>query len=246
MSRRLKYDKETKLEVVKQYLAGESATYLANKYNIPSTCSILRWARRYEALGEKAFMQRNTNRTYSKELKEQVIQEYLAGNGSFVSLANKYGISADSIVCNWVLQYNSGKEIKAYDPKGSVFTMKARKTTYEERIQIVNYVLANNNDYKGAAVKYEVPYASVYQWVKKYNNLGEEGLLDKRGRPSSLEPQIELTNEERQAKEIEKLKRELERSKMVIEVLKKKHRNTGKNGARFLTNYTSRQIRNHR
>lgn len=49
--------------------------------------------------------------------------------------------------------------------------MKSRKTTIEERLEIVNYVLSNNNDYSGAADKYTVPYASVYQWIKKYNEL---------------------------------------------------------------------------
>jgi len=40
--------------------------------------------------------------------------------------------------------------------------MKSRKATFEERIKIVEYVLANDNNNKGAAEKYSVPYASVY------------------------------------------------------------------------------------
>ena len=99
--------------------------------------------------------------------------------------------------------------------------MKSRNTTVEERMEIVNYVLSNDNDYKGAADKYAVPYASVYNWVKKYNESGEDGLNDKRGRPSSNGFKKELTLEEKQAIEIEKLKRELERERMVNEVLKK-------------------------
>ena len=157
---------------------------------------------------------------YSKELKIEIIKRYLNGE-SATSLANKYNISTAEIVRKWLLKYNEGIEIKDYDPKGDVYTMKARKTTFEERLEIVNYVLTNDNDYKGAADKYSVPYASVYQWVLKYSKYGEDGLKDRRGRPSSKEPQRELTNEDKQAIEIEKLKRELERSKMVIEVLKK-------------------------
>ena len=95
------------------------------------------------------------------------------------------------------------------------------KRNNTERLEIVNYVLSNDNDYKGAADKYTVPYASVYNWVKKYNEFGEDGLKDSRGRPSSNEPKKELTLEEKQAIEIEKLKRELERERMVNEVLKK-------------------------
>ena len=99
--------------------------------------------------------------------------------------------------------------------------MKARKTTFDERLEIVKYVMKNDYDYKTAASKFTVPYASVYQWVKKYSELGEDGLSDRRGRPGNKISNKELTIEEKQAKEIEKLKRQLELEKMKNEVLKK-------------------------
>lgn len=224
MSRKAKYSKELKLEIIKRYINGESATLLANEYDFNGCHArrqILKWHSKYKALGESAFDETSTNKSYSKELKEEVIKEYLEGKDSFEGLANKYNISSVEIVRRWVLKYNEGIEIKDYNPKGDVYTMKARKTTFEERLEIINYVIANDNDYKGAADKYTVPYASVYQWVKKYNEHGEEGLKDNRGRPSSHETKQELTIEEKQAIEIEKLKRELERQKMIVEVLKK-------------------------
>ena len=55
----------------------------------------------------------------------------------------------------------------------------------------------------------------------RYNEFGEDGLKDSRGRPSSNSSTKELTLEEKQAMEIEKLKNELNRKDMVIEVLKK-------------------------
>lgn len=220
MGRTSRFSKELKLEIVKRYLNGESRIALANEYNCAKSI-ITKWGNKYKSLGESAFEISSTNKAYSKEFKEQVIKEYLEGKDSLEGLANKYNISSDEIVRQWILKYNSGIEIKDYNPKGDVYTMKSRKTTFEERLEIVNYVLANSNDYKSAADKYTVPYASVYQWVKKYNELGEDGLKDSRGRPSSNEPKKELTLEEKQAIEIEKLKRELEREKMVVEVLKK-------------------------
>lgn len=223
MGRKAKYSKELKLEIIKRYLKGESPSKLANEYGMPNNMyiEIIRWANRYKALGESGFDESNTNKSYSKEIKEQVIKEYLEGKTSYEDLTNKYNISSDEIVRQWVLKYNSGIEIKDYNPKGDVYTMKSRKTTLEERLEIINYVLANNFDYKGAADKYTVPYASVYNWVRKYNEFGEDGLKDSRGRPSSNEPKKELTLEEKQAIEIEKLKNELKRKDMVIEVLKK-------------------------
>lgn len=223
MGRKAKYSKELKLEIIKRYLKGESATALANEYDMTTSMArhIITWVHKYEKLGESAFDESTTNKSYSKEIKNQVIKEYLEGKVSFENLANKYNISSTEIVRRWFLKYNEGIEFKDYDPKGDVYTMKSRKTTLEERLEIVNYVLANDNDYKGAADKYTVPYASVYQWVKKYNESGKESLKDSRGRPSSNKTKKELTIEEKQAIEIEKLKRELERQKMIVEVLKK-------------------------
>ncbi|MED0717550.1 helix-turn-helix domain-containing protein [Aeribacillus composti] len=59
---------------------------------------------------------------------------------------------------------------------------KGRKTTWNERIQIVLDCLGNGKDYKKTAETYEVSYQQVYQWVKKYENGKEEALKDKRGR----------------------------------------------------------------
>lgn len=221
MGRKTKYDKELKLEIIRKYLNGVSASVLANEYNMPNSMDseIIKWANKYKELGESAFNEAIINKSYSKELKVQVIKEYLIGNCTYESLANKYNISTREIVRGWVLKYNEGIEIKDYYPKGDVYTMKSRKTTVEERLEIVDYALANS--VKEAADKYTVPYMNVYQWVKKYNELGQDGLKDGRGHPSTNEPKKELTIEEKQAIEIEKLKRELEREKMVNEVLKK-------------------------
>ena len=173
MGRKAKYSKELKLEIVKRYLKGESASALANEYALlkRGAHTIRDWVNKYESLGEKSFENSSTNQSYSKELKQQVISEYLNGVDSYRGLANKYGIKSHKIVSQWVLKYNEGIEIKDYDPKGDVYTMKSRKTTLEERLEIVNYVLANNNDFKGAADKYSVPYANVYNWVKNIMNL---------------------------------------------------------------------------
>ena len=220
MGRKAKYSKKLKLEIVKRYLNGESNVSLCNEYKISygNGMTILRWVKKYKSHGETAFDERLGNNSYSKEFKKQVITDYLTGKGSLDDIANKYNIPSSSIVIKWVKKYNEGIEIKDYYPKGDVYTMKSRKTTFEERLKIVDYALTNS--VKEAADKYTVPYASIYQWVKKYNELGEDGLKDGRGRPSS-NINKELSIEEKQAIEIEKLKRELEREKMVVQVLKK-------------------------
>lgn len=78
-----------------------------------------------------------------------------------------------------------------------------RKTTIEERKEIVEYCLTHDRDYKGTASIFAVSYNQVYSWVKKYDVAGEEGLTDKRGR--------QKTDEE--ADELKRLRRENKRPK---------------------------------
>lgn len=44
-----------------------------------------------------------------------------------------------------------------------------RKTTLEERKEIVDYCINHNRNYKNTAAKFDVSYRQVYSWVKKYD-----------------------------------------------------------------------------
>lgn len=93
-----------------------------------------------------------------------------------------------------------------------------RKTTIDERREIVRYCIEHNHDYKNTASIYDVSYSQVYSWVKKYETNGEEGLTDKRGRHKNDEEADEL---EKLRRENLRLKRQLEEKDMVVELLKK-------------------------
>ena len=53
-----------------------------------------------------------------------------------------------------------------------------RKTTIDERKEIIDYCIEHNRNYKETAVLYDVSYSQVYSWVKKHDSDGEEGLID--------------------------------------------------------------------
>ena len=93
-----------------------------------------------------------------------------------------------------------------------------RKTTIEERKEIVNYCIEHGRDYKGTASIYNVSYSQVYSWVKKYDATGEDGLTDRRGRHKTDEEVDEL---ERLRRENARLKRQLQEKDMLAELLKK-------------------------
>lgn len=64
---------------------------------------------------------------------------------------------------------------------------RGRKTTYEERVEIVQYCLEHGSNYGETALKYDVTYQNVYQWAARYRKLGNPGLEDRRGkRPGTM------------------------------------------------------------
>ena len=85
-----------------------------------------------------------------------------------------------------------------------------RKTTYQERIEIVQYTIANELNYAQAIEKYDVSYQQVYSWVKKYQRYGEEALKDNRGRNKSSEFLTEEELLKLRIKELEARNRHLE------------------------------------
>ena len=114
--------------------------------------------------------------------------------------------------------YNSNKELRDYDPRPEVYVAMARKTTKEERQEIVQYCLEQGKDYKGTAEKYDVSYTQVYQWVRKYLESGETRLEDRRGKRKRDE---ELDELERLRRENQRLKKKLEESDRLNQLLKK-------------------------
>ena len=215
-----KHTAECKIEIVKKYLSGEgSYARLAAAYGMGEK-TLRDWVHRYREQGESGFRCRIGNNHYSKAFKTKCVKEVLCGNGSVDDIVAKNYISDRSVLRRWIACYNANMELKDYnEPKREVYMAEARrKTTLEERKEIVEYCISHNNDYKGTAVRYEVSYSQVYSWVKKYREDGEEGLEDKRGHHKRDDEVDEL---ERLRRENKRLKKQLEERDMLCELLKK-------------------------
>ena len=101
--------------------------------------------------------------------------------------------------------YTNGKGVKA--TIGDRNKMKyGRKTTFKERLEIVQYTLANNKNYHKAIDKYNVSYSQVYTWVKKFEVDGEKALYDNRGKTVKDRDYKTLSETERLKLEILRLK----------------------------------------
>jgi transposase len=218
MGRKQKYSKETKILAITQFQSGDkSKLEIANELGCGIT-AISVWIRNYESMGKQTFDDKPSNKSYSKELKTEVIKAYLDGKDSCIGLAKQYQISSHQSVMDWVSKYNRHNEIKEYDPKGYVYMAKTRKVSFEEKIEIIKWTIEHEHQYKLAAEKFETSYAQVYIWVKKYTVFGEEGLRDDRGKRKPIE---DLTEIEKLKREVELLRRKNERLEMEAEVIKK-------------------------
>jgi transposase len=190
---------------------------LLERYQIPDV-TLYNWVEIFEKDGANGFEDSRTRKAYTEELKEAAVRDYLSGKYSQYEIVRNYGISSRSVLQKWINKYNSHRDLKDTS-KGRTSSMtKGRKTTWDERIQIVLDCLGNGKDYQKAAETYDVSYQQVYQWVNKYEDSGDEALKDKRGRKKD---EVELTPEEKFKLQMKNLERENERLRAENAFLKK-------------------------
>lgn len=213
------YSPEFRAKVAQEYQDGYcSRKELSDKYGIPES-TIRDWINAYQSHGINAFIRTSGNKHYSRAFKIQCVETVLSGKASILDVVSQHQISSSYVLRNWIFMYNANRELKDYDPKQEVYMAEARrKTTFEERKDIVKYCISHNRDYKNTAVKYDVSYSQVYSWVKKYDAHGEDGLTDRRGHHKTDDEVDEL---ERLRRENLRLKRQLEEKDRVVELLKK-------------------------
>ena len=154
--------------------------------------AVREWVARYKAQGVLGFQKQEHNNVYREELKLAAVTEYLTGEGSIQKISAKYGLHGTFQLRSWIKVYNSGRDFGRKMSGGSRMKQ-GRETTQEERIAIVKECLENGSNYGETAIKYNVSYQQVYTWVKKFKELGEAGLEDRRGQKTSAqEPRTAL------------------------------------------------------
>lgn len=209
MSKR-KVSVEDKIYAVNLYLDGkESQRRIADMFDV-SFASVQQWIRNYESMGANAFTLKG-NKKYSKELKQQAVLDYLAGCGSQDDICKKYGIRSKGKLQTWIKKYNSHEELKSSGTGGNIIMTKGRRTTFDERVEIVQYCIAHNHNYMKTAEHYQVSYQQARNYVVKYETNGVEALKDNRGKRKNPDQMSEL---EKLRAENRILKAEKERAEM--------------------------------
>lgn len=218
MGQKGKFSFEEKLIAVQNYLSRKKGMMQICHDMQISKRSFREWVRKFQLYGEQGLKTLVPNRSYSVELKMQAVTEYKEGRGSLDQICNKYHISTHSVLLQWIKQYNGHVPFKSHHSQGDRRMIKGKKTTYEERIEIVAFCITNNDDYQKAAEEFQVSYQQVYAWVRKYKELGPGALVDGRGKRKKPE---EMNESEKQAVQLKLLEAENKRLQMEIDFLKK-------------------------
>ena len=218
MGRKSKVSYEDKLKACKDYIEGMvSARQIAKDLGVKERI-VFKWIKKYRENGPESLMPKLKNSSYTKEFKTNAVEEYLSGAGSLEDICNRNQIPSTCTLRQWIAKYNDLKELKDYDPRPEVYTKMAhrKKTTQEEREEIVKYCIDHNKDYKNTAAVYDVSYSQVYSWVQKYLEKGTDGLSDKRGKRKEESELTEVEKLQRQNKILQARIRELEMEAVLL------------------------------
>ena len=219
MGRKSTISYETKVSAIEAYENNVgSISMIAKMFNVKET-SLKRWIANYQSQGIEGLVTKYKHTQRTKEFKTLAVEEYLSGNFSLKDICIKYKISSDSILRRWIKVYNDGhKELKSTGSGGRKPMTKARKTTFEERVEIVQFCIANGKNYGLTMDKFNVSYQQIYLWVRKYEEKGVDGLVDRRGKSK---PENELTELDRLKAENKMLAAKNQELQMEIDVIKK-------------------------
>lgn len=211
------YTIEEKLNILSECDQGNaSVKEIADKHGVHAK-TIREWRTLHDKVGVKSLERSKRHQLYSAELKYAAVKDFLSGRYTQREITRKYKISSKSVLMKWVELYNGHKTLKD-SGRGRRFMTKRKNVSSEERIKIAKDCLAHGKDYTRSMEIHQVSYHQVYQWVKKYQEGGEEALQDNRGKRKTEE---ELTPEEKVQRENKRLERENERLRSENAFLKK-------------------------
>lgn len=222
MARKPKFNSAQKLSILKE--AKEKGIYeISKKYSINNR-TIQQWCLLYKYQGIEGLKSKRTNQSYTLNFKISLVTAFMESGDSLLNFAIKNGLKSHTQLYNWIKRYNEGT-LKAYQPRKRDLNLtkkrnSTRKTTFEERLEIIEFLIKHDINYYRTAEKYDVSYAQVYNWYKKYtkSNNDPESLRDNRGKRKSIATMNDL---ERLQVENRLLKAQLEQQKMEIAFAKK-------------------------
>ena len=122
---------------------------------------------------------------YSYEFKKIIVQDYLAGKGSYRYLGEKYAIPWE-YVRKWVRNYNTNGD------ESLLRSRKQSKYAFEYKLHVVELYLSSEVSYQELAISLGIHNpAQICKWVNDFQSAGPDALRPKKkGRKKSLDSKI--------------------------------------------------------
>lgn len=220
---RRKFTEAEKISLVIKYLNQNIDPSNFAKTNDINIDTFRDWLINYRSLGINAFS-RTGNQHYSEEFKLCVVHEYLNGEGSLRYICEKHKIKSKTQLRSWISKYNNHESLKSYSGGTGRIMVKGKKTTFEERIDIVKDYIESSSSYEEIAEKHGISYQQIYQWVRKYQEHGIDGLQDRRGKRKATEEMTEMDKLRAELKMEKAKNKQLEMENRVLKKLKEVER----------------------
>lgn len=197
---------ELKVQAVEDYLAiRKGPTQIKEELGIRLS-TFQSWLRKYQTEGSQGMYPRKGFTSYASELKLAAVEDYLSGAGSLDAMCRRYGISSHAVLQQWITLYNQGhRDFKMRRTQEENSLTESKKLSQEEKVQAVLYCIEHGLDYRQASEQFQIAYQQIYSWVKKYQEQGETGLIDRRGKRKSTS---ELSDEKKAAARLRQLEAE--------------------------------------
>ena len=173
-----KLSPQQKVALVEKIISGEISRQAAAQSVGVSNTTVRQWLRIYEAEGPGGLTPREKSRHLTAEEKQAAVADYLAGEGSLFEICKKYGIRSPQNLEKMVETAKQGGALRGYH--GASRHRGDAYTTAADRVQIVQDCLANGCDYGATALKYNVDYKALVNWVERYRAHGPAALHDSR------------------------------------------------------------------
>ena len=226
MSLKGKVPPELKIQAVEDYIAvRKGSTQIREELGIRLS-TFQAWLRKYQTQGPQGLYPRKGFSNYAAGLKLEAVEDYLSGGGSLDAMCRKYEISSHAVLQQWITLYNEGhRDFKMRRAQEENSMAEVKKLSQEEKLQAVLYCINHQLDYRQTSEQYQIAYQQIYSWVKKYQEQGESGLIDRRGRRKAVS---EYSDEEKANARLRQLEAENKRLQMENDFLKKLNETEGR------------------
>ncbi len=141
MALKHKFSYDAKIKIETEYLEDLNGFRESCRIYKMSQSASKDWIRLYNTFGASGLKAGNKCTKYSLDMKKNALNDYFSKKLSVPEILIKYKVRSTTQLKRWIMKYNSHEQLKTSGTGETIIMTKGRKTTYDERIEIVQYCI---------------------------------------------------------------------------------------------------------